>query len=167
MFNRANIFYLYRSCFLSHKKHSYVTLTIYLTIKRKMFQTNFTEENIFFHRLLENRTSKVLAILLSVLLSVFVSASASGIIWYERFGSDLQRIFTNKMVSSVCWSILGFYGFTQLPELVFYLFPGFSDHFCFFYLILRNSIVIQVSTSQTFYKQHFLFCTPFLELRLS
>ena len=110
-----------------------------------MSQNNNTEENIFFHGLLENRTSKVLAILFSVLLSVLVSVSASGVIWYERFGSDLQRIFTNKMVSSVCWSILGFYGFTQLPELVFYLFPGFSDNVCFFYLILRNSIVIQIT----------------------
>ena len=91
-------------------------------IRAKMSQNNNTEENIFFHGLLENRTSKVLAILFSVLLSVLVSVSASGVIWYERFGSDLQRIFTNKMVSSVCWSILGFYGFTQLPELVFYLF---------------------------------------------
>jgi hypothetical protein len=110
-----------------------------------MSRNNFTDGSIFFHGLLENRTSKVLGLFISVLLSILVSASASGVIWYERFGSDLQRIFTNKMVSSVCWSILSFYGFTQLPELVFYLLPGFSESFCFLYLILRNSVVIQIT----------------------
>ena len=43
------------------------------------------------------------------ILLVLTSAAAFGIIWFERFGSDLKRMFTNKMVSSICWSILAWY----------------------------------------------------------
>lgn len=98
---------------------------------KKMSRNNMTDEIISFQGLLENRSSKIFSMTLSVFLCIFVPATIFGVIWYERFGSDLQRIFINKMVSSVCWSILGFYGFTQLPELVFYLSQGFLSIFVF------------------------------------
>ena len=29
-----------------------------------------------------------------------------GIIWFEHFGSDQKRILTNKLLSSVCWTLM-------------------------------------------------------------
>ena len=52
---------------------------------------------------------QIVCITVTTILSMLTSAAAFGIIWFERFGSDLKRMFTNKMVSSICWSILAWY----------------------------------------------------------
>ena len=40
---------------------------------------------------------KVFLSILSVLLSIGIFLAASGVIWFEKFGSDSKRIFTNKV----------------------------------------------------------------------
>jgi hypothetical protein len=59
-----------------------------------------------FEGLFENRPSKIVGVLFAIPMSVFICLAAYGIIWFERYGSDLKRIFINKMVSSVCWTIV-------------------------------------------------------------
>ena len=76
------------------KKHEHYNLT-----------KNYSDENLF-NAVFENEGMKVFCVIIAAILSLLISAAAYGIIWFERFGSDMKRIYTNKMVSSICWSIL-------------------------------------------------------------
>jgi hypothetical protein len=98
----------------------------------------------FFQGLFENRPSKIAGVTLASCLTVITVLATSGIIWFERFGSDLRRIFINRMVSSVCWSILAWFLFIQIPDLTMYFYRPFPEVFCFVHLILRNIIVSQI-----------------------
>jgi hypothetical protein len=72
----------------------------------------------FFDGFYENRAAKIAGVVFSAVSGVATVAAAAGIIWFERFGSDLRRIFINKMVSSVCWCILAWFTVIQIPDLV-------------------------------------------------
>jgi len=98
----------------------------------------------YFEGLFENRASKIIGVVFATILTLAVSLAAYGIIWFERFGSDLKRIFINKMVSSVCWSILAWFAIIQTPDLVMYFYRPFPETFCFVHLILRNVIVSHI-----------------------
>ena len=37
-----------------------------------------------------------------------------GIIWFERFGSNLKRTFLNKMVSALCWTCFEWFFIVQV-----------------------------------------------------
>ena len=100
--------------------------------------------NDYFDGLFENRPSKVVGVVSASFLTVTVSLATYGLIWFERFGSDLKRIFINKMVSSICWSILAWFLIIQIPDLVIYFYRPFPEMFCFVHLILRNVIVSQI-----------------------
>ena len=65
------------------------------------------------------------------------------IIWFERFGSDLKRMFFNQTVSSVCWSIVAWIIFVQIPEMIRYFSTPFSLTFCFVHLWLKNTLQMQ------------------------
>ena len=63
-----------------------------------MEQLNITvasEEN-FFKGLILNRPSKIAALIFSIIISLCTSLALFGIIWFERFGSDLKRMFINR-----------------------------------------------------------------------
>ena len=47
---------------------------------------------------------KVFLSILSVLLSISSFVAASGVIWFEKFGSDSKRIFTNKVTNHL-WQL--------------------------------------------------------------
>ena len=102
-------------------------------------------DEILFTGLLEIRPSKIIGIVISILLTIITCCSAYSIIWFERFGSDLKRIFINKTVSFVCWRILLYFGVIQVTDWVLYFHQPLPEWFCFFHLILRNAIVIQAT----------------------
>ncbi len=97
----------------------------------------------FFEGLMENRLSKIFSIILASSLTFLVFSSACGIIWFEKFGSDLRRLFINKMLSSVCWSVVAMLILVQVPEIVFHFFLPFPEIFCRFYIVCKNATVIQ------------------------
>ena len=69
---------------------------------------------------------------------------ACGIIGFEKFGSDVRRIFINKIVSSVCWSVISILVLVQAPDMVFYLYQPFPELYCLFNIVCRNVFVIQI-----------------------
>ena len=74
--------------------------------------------------------SKISVILISLLVIVLTSLLLYGIIWYERFGADLKRILTNKLVSLICWNgILGI-STTFVTDTTIYLFAPLPKSFC-------------------------------------
>ena len=87
---------------------------------------------------------KIFGIALSFLLILIHLPLFYGIIWYERHGSDLKRIFINKVVSSACWSILAWISVIQIPILVQHVTGHLPTLICFLHLILKNAILIQI-----------------------
>lgn len=67
-----------------------------------------------------------------------------GIIWYERFGSDNNRTLINKLVSSVCWTIIEWFVFGQLPDSFIYVAKRLPKEFCFLHLLLKRSCSSQI-----------------------
>ena len=101
-------------------------------------------ETHFFASLSDHRPSKIVgAILAPLLLSVNVLAFW-GIIWFERFGSDLKRLFINQIVVSVAWSSIAWLVLIQTSDVLLYLYRPLPDLYCLFNIILRNALMIQV-----------------------
>ena len=64
---------------------------------------------------LENGISKILALIVSIILSFLVPPFLYGIIWYERFGRDLKRTLINQLFGSICWYLIVSILILQLP----------------------------------------------------
>ncbi len=98
----------------------------------------------YFEGLFENRISKIVVVVVASVLTVVIFLATYGIIWFERFGSDLKRIFINKMVSSVCWTIMAWSVIIKIPDLVLYFHGPFPELFCDVHLILKNGTIVQI-----------------------
>ena len=105
--------------------------------------TNLSNVDIF-GGLFENRPSKILAIVFSFLSTSFAIFLFYGIVWFERFGTDNKRTLINKLVSSQCWSAIQYFAICQFIDILRYFVGPFPEWFCFFHLVLRNVIVIQI-----------------------
>ena len=97
----------------------------------------------YFGALNETRASKIIGILLAVLLMIINIFAFWGIIWYERFGSDLRRIFINQIVISVIWCSIAWLTLVQTSDILLYFFRPLPDLYCLFNLVLRNALMIQ------------------------
>ncbi len=56
------------------------------------------------------------------------------------YNLDLKRIFTNKMVSSICWLAIQILMLTT-PDQVMYFYRPFPQWVCFLQMVLRNAVV--------------------------
>ena len=57
--------------------------------------------------LYQSRFSKWAAIVMSLILISVDVLMFYGIIWFERFGTDQRRTLMNKLLTSVCWIVIG------------------------------------------------------------
>ncbi len=82
-----------------------------------------------------------IGIFLSVFLVNFMSSLLMySIIWYEHFGSDQKRVWTNKLVSMICWNgIVGIQTHFVL-DLIIFVFAPFSKSTCLFFKIIKQTI---------------------------
>ena len=67
---------------------------------------------------LENGFSKIFSLLLSIILSCIFLPLLYGIIWYERFGTDLKRTLINQLFVSVCWYLMIIIIVLQFPMIL-------------------------------------------------
>ena len=112
-----------------------------------MLFDNYTlllQSNNFFQGLVEYRLSKIICIIFAALSTGIVFLFAGGIIWFEKCGSDLRRIFINKMVSSICWSVVSILILVQIPDIIFFVYLPFPDMYCSFYIVCRNAFAVQL-----------------------
>ena len=97
----------------------------------------------FFAPAFEIGALKISVIVLSILYLFFIIPSGLGIIWYERFGSDLKRNLINRLLTSVCWTGLIFYCFVQPIETARYIFGPLPKSLCLFHLMYKNVLNVQ------------------------
>ena len=107
---------------------------------------NFTIYNKqdYFEDLVANSSIKIILITFAILSSLISIPVIYGIIWFERFGSDMKRILINRLVSSVCWSFFGWMLLAQIPDMIRYFSRPFSESFCFIILTIKATIAMQV-----------------------
>jgi hypothetical protein len=113
-----------------------------ITNTRKMFKNESAEED-YFAPAFENGPLKTSVIVLSILYLFFIIPSGLGIIWYERFGSDLKRNLINRLLTSVCWTGLIFYAIVQPIETARYIFGPLPKSLCLFHLMYKNVLNLQ------------------------
>lgn len=64
-----------------------------------MNNTQLNKDDDFYAPLFANTSVKIILVVLSLIITPISITLMSAIIWYERFGSDLKRNLTNRMVS--------------------------------------------------------------------
>ena len=71
-----------------------------------------------FDQFFVNHSGKSLIIAFSILLNALAIWVAYGIIWYEKYGTDLKQTLLNKLVSSICWSGIYYFLLCQYSDLL-------------------------------------------------
>jgi len=104
--------------------------------------SNLTED--YFKVVFEDRPLKTICVFLSFVFLLLMCCLTAGIIWFEHCGSDLKRIFINRIVSSVCWAVLEGYLLFQIPDLFLYFYRPLPSWICYIQIILRHALVIQL-----------------------
>ena len=95
----------------------------------------------FFEVLSTNNPFRALSIATFVALIVLILPLIYGIVWFEIHGSDKQRILSNKLVSSCCWTVIECGIFVQFPHIIRYIFGPLPQGLCFFLIIIQSAIV--------------------------
>ena len=65
------------------------------------------------------------------------------IIWYEQYGTNHNRTLINQFVTSTCWSSVFYNLLAQIPEAALGVFGPFHENFCFFHIVVKNTILSQ------------------------
>ena len=85
-------------------------------------------------------STKVLAISSAFCIDIINAILLYGIIWFEHFGSDLQRMLRNRLVSFMCWNaIFGVPSF-HLLDIINYLTGPKPELFCYLLTFARNAV---------------------------
>ena len=66
------------------------------------------------------------------------------VIWFEHFGSDVKRTIVNRLVSSVCWSTIGYFMFPQMVDIARYIVGPLPAGLCTFNLFIKNVLTLQI-----------------------
>ena len=98
----------------------------------------------YFCELFRNRPEKIILIICCLFFSLVNIALSSGLIWFERFGSDKRRTLLNKLVSSLCYRILQWVIICQSSDLIRYTIGPLPITFCAFMVVLKTSIRLQI-----------------------
>ena len=58
--------------------------------------------------------------------------------------TDLKRIFNNKMVSSLCWTVIELLTVLVIPNVIMYFYRPFPQWICFLQLILKPALACRL-----------------------
>lgn len=101
--------------------------------------TNVEEFDQPFGGLMENRPSKVLALIFACCTNPLNVLLLYGIVWYEKYGTDNKRTLMNKLVASQCWNLIGLYVISQPVEILSFLMGRLPSQGCFINVVVKNS----------------------------
>ena len=97
-----------------------------------------------FHGLYELQPFKTILVILSLILTMLNLFLSSGIIWFERFGSDQRRTLLNKLVSLVSSRLVQWMLICQAGDIIRYSFGPLPASVCAFLSIYKASVRFQV-----------------------
>ena len=87
----------------------------------------------------ENNLYKVPSIIFASVLTPICVICLYAIIWFEKFGTDHKRTLTNKLHSSLCWTLI--YGIMICAiDIIRYVTGPMPRPLCFFVVVAKNAI---------------------------
>ena len=111
-------------------------------MSRNLTIVNASED--YFKIVFEDRPLKYVGLCVSFVFVLVMCSLTFGIIWFEHFGSDIKRIFINRIVSCACWVVLQGYILFQVPDLFLYIYRPYPVWICYIQTILRHAFVLQL-----------------------
>jgi len=113
--------------------------TVGIHILKKVRNKTIQKMN-FFHNLDEPTGFKIFSVIFSLINFIVTLPLLTGIIWFEKFGSDKKRTLINMLVSSICWTAIQ-YGFLVFSlDIMRYLLGKLPQPLCFIQAVLRSSV---------------------------
>ena len=107
--------------------------------------SNNTETEIVnFDVIFEDRPLKFVGICFSFVTIVIIFCLGCGMIWYEKYGSDLKRTLTNRLVSSICWCVMESLFAIWLPDLLLYVYRPYPTWACTLHGIFKNAVLLRL-----------------------
>jgi len=91
----------------------------------------------------ENGYIKNISASVSCIVILIILPFLYGIIWYERYGTDVKRVLLNRMVSSICWSFFEYFIFAYIFDILRYTFGPLTYFLCVGQGVVKNSVLIQ------------------------
>ena len=91
-----------------------------------------------------DRPLKYFAVISVVVMIVIFVTLCIGIIWFERYGSDLRRILIYRLVSCICWCLLQGMIFLWLADVVLYFYRPFPLWICYLQIIYRQAVILRL-----------------------
>ena len=92
----------------------------------------------YFFAVYELHPLRLTVVLLSLCLTVVLVPLLATIIWQDWNNPGPNRIFTNRIVSSLLMNVIGYLILAVLPDILRYLIGPFSESFCYFHYIIKN-----------------------------
>jgi len=114
-----------------------------MTISNDQNTTNGSTD--FFSTAYASGPLKTASVLISFIYIFLIIISGTGIIWFERFGSDKKRTLINRLLTSVCITGIEYYVVALPFEIVRHLYGPFGNAICYILLLLKNSMSLQVA----------------------
>ena len=100
---------------------------------------SFPESEDFFSGLFENRPSKVIFVIVSIVGGFVLLPLVYSIIWFEHYGVDLKRTLINKSIASMCWCGIYLESFGFWVSSVRFLYGPLPSAVCYFKTALTYS----------------------------
>jgi hypothetical protein len=101
---------------------------------------NFHPDEDYFYGIYTSSPFKFIAVTLSITFSLILIPLFFGMIWKERYGLDIKRVITNRLICYLARNCIVFLTFGQSLEIFRHIYGPYPESFCFYYLILRNVV---------------------------
>ena len=97
----------------------------------------FSDNSDFFASVYSNTPLKTVSIIFCIILSILIGCAGYGIIWYEKFGTDLKRTLINRLLSSLCWNGIAYLILVLPLDVARYFVGPFNTKFCLVILLVK------------------------------
>lgn len=97
----------------------------------------------YFFSIYELLPLRLAVVLLSLFFAMALIPFMSSIVWEDWYNPGPKRFFTDRIISSIAASCVGYLTLALIPDILRYLIGPFSEIFCFFHYIIKNFFALQ------------------------
>ena len=105
--------------------------------------TKMQEEEDFFHIIVDNNINTVCVVLFSTLIWALSLPLLTSIIWYERNGFEQYNLFTNKLLTLICWMFIRWFFFLHTSHVYRFTFGPLPKLECFWQQLMHRTFLKQ------------------------
>ena len=103
----------------------------------------FQAEDDYFFAVYKLNPVLLAIVLLSIFFTLVLVPFLASIVWQDWYNPGPKRIFTHRIFSSIAFSGIGYLILTLVPDILRYFIGPFSERFCYFHYIIKNTFALQ------------------------